>query len=331
MLLKDFFSPSAGALALCLAALIPTVTPAPAVDLSYDTSPSNDQHVLFDTPDNEVIATGYLAQFSGQWTNSQEDKLMMNLLDKAYTNAILMADLAYDALDPSDPHRLFKVYFGVHDSKKREDLVRDVRSVFKNILTATEGNKGGVKRNLLHNLTFLKWIRNMYGDRCGDTTVAYVLPRTYENGTKQTDVVLCEQAWHRNSLQDGRTCNQIGKQVDARTMDSLARIVLHEMLHHGPIGQKSLRGEHIVDPKPKRDPFTKGIYGPWYIRRLIQTHNAELYLQNFKNADTYAWFAQELYWSRKCGKNGNDVEYIPPVQSGNEMVYMESEELQMEL
>ncbi|KAJ5885169.1 hypothetical protein N7495_009679 [Penicillium taxi] len=88
------------------------------------------------------------------------------------------------------------------------------------------------------------------------------------------------------------TCNSIGAAV-SENMETLASVILHEYMHY-----KAL----VVPPLRSSPMDLENGYGPYNTRFVLPKNQA------IHNADSFAWYALELYWTMKCGRYFQDPE-----------------------
>ncbi|KAH7136320.1 hypothetical protein EDB81DRAFT_762008 [Dactylonectria macrodidyma] len=87
-------------------------------------------------------------------------------------------------------------------------------------------------------------------------------------------------------------CDRVGDNVNA-LVNTLPALIVHELTHWRQIGEPVI-GAQIIDHCPAG-------YGPLNCRKIVGTS-----ITPVMNADSYAWFANEYYWSISCKKEYKD-------------------------
>lgn len=111
-------------------------------------------------------------------------------------------------------------------------------------------------------------------------------------------MILCPMFFTRGTLGKSVTCDTVGTRVGP-TMATRGHTVLHEYTHVTEVMQPIFG--HGIPPRGKTDDHAYGFDG---CRKLQKD-------QAWDNADSYASFATELFWTTTC-----DRDFEPPLPAG---------------
>ncbi|SMQ52377.1 unnamed protein product [Zymoseptoria tritici ST99CH_1A5] len=182
--------------------------------------------------------------------------------------------LAADVLNAPRFEDTFNLYF---DGAGDKD---EILQVFRNVVG---DNSDGTGSSVIGNIVI---DNDDTGGGCGGNVVAFT---ENLNGRKAGAITLCEKAYAFPDLAD-KGCEDLSTTVGT-LMSTLGGVVLHELMHYQEIGDPAL-GDHITD-------FGADGYGPLKVRSLRRSDVSKARI----NADSYRWYAQEVYWSNRCGKS----------------------------
>lgn len=192
-----------------------------------------------------------------------------------------LAQVAATALaNPKAPHRLFREYFGTTTPY----WVEKVHKVFASISSQTSPGSGSEMARAIY------FRKEDFGKGCKDEgTAAYALPD--EKNTKESNVHICPVGYKKKELHFFRTpCVDFGDRTSDR-MDTTARLILHEFLHHIPVALSACL-DPITDIEfPDDDGKATPAYGPFLVRQLAKREGQGIN-KAIRNADSFAWFAQ---------------------------------------
>ncbi|KAI9759839.1 MAG: hypothetical protein M4579_002046 [Chaenotheca gracillima] len=140
---------------------------------------------------------------------------------------------------------------------------------------------------------------------CDKTAVAY----TNNWVTQPTQMHFCDSnvrnAYAFPDLSE-ITCDKLGPTVSDKMLSLGGYALLHEVSHFNKVSQ----GPITPFNQPQNEVGDYG-YGPQKTRQLLQEPSDRV----VANADSYAWFANEVYWSNKCGHGfgaPTDNSFTPP-------------------
>ncbi|KAI9880630.1 MAG: hypothetical protein M1830_001981 [Pleopsidium flavum] len=120
--------------------------------------------------------------------------------------------------------------------------------------------------------------------QCGGRTLAYM----GDHNTDDPFIVVCDILFKHKGLFDTK-CEDLGDNVSYKML-TIAGTLLHEYTHWNKLAQDIVGGEVIDQPNG---------YGPVNTRTLDKS-------LALKNADNYAYFASEVFWSVICEKSYAD-------------------------
>ena len=128
-----------------------------------------------------------------------------------------------------------------------------------------------------------------------------------------TQITLCDRAIKRPRLSLGQTnCKLIGSSASADTMEVIGSLILHEILHWGPLTDQKI-GFHVDwDPDEVEDedhipPDGCDAYNAWQLN--VRGKSSE------QNADSYAMFAAESWYAVRCEVCSVPETSIEPVKA----------------
>ncbi|KAF2793407.1 hypothetical protein K505DRAFT_375372 [Melanomma pulvis-pyrius CBS 109.77] len=131
----------------------------------------------------------------------------------------------------------------------------------------------------------------------------------FPNDPSMKSVIMCDVAFNLPDLETV-TCNDLKDKPPSKLatwrykMDSLATLVLHEIIHahswiepkplQNPIRERNGIDDQTYEPVPGKGLVP--VYGPFYAQGYAEKYPR---LAKF-NADNWVWFAIEEYWRKNC-------------------------------
>lgn len=128
--------------------------------------------------------------------------------------------------------------------------------------------------------------------QCGDGHLAYTDTDDLDSREK---IHFCDPAYTRPKILNVQ-CSALDP-FPSTKMDTLSRIALHEMTHYSSVGPPSALGQQIIDVT-NADGY--GAYEPDRCHGLVDPAQDDNPAVTEVNADSYAWMAQDAYFSFAC-------------------------------
>lgn len=163
--------------------------------------------------------------------------------------------------------------------------------VYEQILDGQPGSGQDTGNALLSKITVVKDYPDGNGDMaCDGYTMAEM--RRYNTDTPQ--LIICDAGFDHGGINKGYHC--VGEvstdYLDDRVswkMETLGSVLLHEFTHY----------KNLVVP-----PLSKETDDDHYC--LVGSRDIQDKKEALNNADSYSWYANELFWSDKAQKTFND-------------------------
>lgn len=223
------------------------------------------------------ISTSFSAQEVEQIKRGFND--VLKLVDTVLTKA----------RDAREFDKIFVKYFNIKD--------RDfVLSVFNQIL----GGDKDYGNALLADISIMVDYQNAEGNWvCVTVDKGIITAQVREEDPKSPNLVLCKSALKYGAIDHpfqgvlDVNCNTLDPRVSFK-MVTLGSILLHEYTHVMHLMKPVFKSMKVL----KETATTDKKYGPVEVKRLATSKTDRA----LTNADSYAWLANEIFWTTHCSK-----------------------------
>ncbi|KAK0611968.1 hypothetical protein B0T14DRAFT_571812 [Immersiella caudata] len=250
-----------------------------------------------------------------EWKSDVMERLNVGFVDAWELAKFAILELEdrdpdHDPKHPKPPSLIFKKYFLPNDHDA-------VLAVFKSIVTPNYRGNDRLKEVYFSNIDPAGEcdIPSPDGEVKAGSVGMYTTPNTLHEEERPSFIHVCPDIWtlgYPKSIHDIKcedTCEDLkhNKCWPSARMATVAEVILHELVHRTSYTKERPQGllfpiidQVMKDPKGGKDehgnPKQVQVYGTYYTQQLLHIEkNKARY-----NADSYAMFARDAYWSYLC-------------------------------
>lgn len=235
----------------------------------------------------------------GVYTTQQGQQLV-----QAHRDAINMASMVVTASNhPAWFDSIFRKYFDINDKSTivgkcppqaiASRITNHVPAVFRRIVDRDDGQGHSLLGDIKFVADFFKEDEDDPGLTCDDDSQSEL--RDYE--TNNPRLIVCPNTFERGAIgrswpgAPGVICNTCYPRISYR-METLGHALLHEYTHWNKLMSPVTQVPFLI--RAATDQING--YGPWKVRQLSGRVAR-------KNADSYAWLATEVWFTRSCARS----------------------------